>query len=503
MVATHLYQAWLQVADPFVLGVILLSAIFGLFVGAVPGLSATMAVAMLVPITFFMDPIPAIAMMVTATAMAITSGDIPGCLLRIPGTPSSAAYTDEAYSMTRKGLADQALGASIVFSCIGGLFGTLVLITCAPMLADFALNFTSYEFFWLVVLGLSCAIFISPASTLRGFVSLLIGLLLACVGMNNPAAYPRFTFGNDDMLNGVTLLPMMVGMFAVSEVLRYATHASQSRVDIKGRIGNIFTGMGGLMRKYPVGIARGSVLGTVVGILPGAGADVAAWMSYGISKRFSREREKFGTGHVEGIVEAGAANNSALAGAWIPALVFGIPGDSITAIVIGVLYMKNMTPGPMIFTNSPVEMYAVFTVFVLANLIMLPLGYLAVKTAKQVLNVPRNVLMPIILLFCIVGTFAINNSVFEVLVMLVMGLLAYLMEENDFPIAPAVLGVVLGGMLEEHFVFSMIKADGDLLAFFSRPIACALGILAIVVWLIPLCKGAYRWWAPSPIQSDR
>lgn len=488
----HLYQALVQVTDPFVLGVIFLSAIFGLFVGAVPGLSATMAVALLVPITFFMDPIPAIAMMVTATAMAITSGDIPGCLLRIPGTPSSAAYTDEAFAMTRRGLADQALGASIVFSCVGGLFGTLVLITCAPMLADFALNFTSYEFFWLVVLGLSCAIFISPSSTLRGFVSLLIGLLLACVGMNNPAAYPRFSFGNDDLLNGVTLLPMMVGMFAVSEVLRYATNTSQQPVNLQARIGNIFTGMGGLMRKYPAGIARGSVLGTVVGILPGAGADIAAWMSYGMSKRFSRERQKFGTGHVEGIVEAGAANNSALAGAWIPALVFGIPGDSITAIVIGVLYMKNMTPGPMIFTNSPVEMYAVFTVFVLANILMLPLGYLAVKMAKQVLNVPRNVLMPIILLFCIVGTFAINNSTFDVLVMLVMGLLAYLMEENDFPIAPAVLGVVLGGMLEEHFIFSMIKSDGDLLAFFSRPIACGLGILAILVWVIPLCRYVYR-----------
>lgn len=492
MDTSYLYDALGQVFDPFVLGVILVAAVFGLFVGSVPGLSATMAVALLVPITFFMDPIPAIAMMVTATAMAITSGDIPGCLLRIPGTPSSAAYTDEAYNMTRKGLANQALGASIVFSCIGGLFGTLVLVTSAPALAAFALNFSSYEFFWLVVLGLSCAIFISPASTLRGFVSLLIGLLLACVGMNNPAAYPRFTFENEDLLNGVTLLPMMVGMFALSEVLRYATHAGQKRVDIKEKVGHIFSGMGALMRKYPKSIVRGSVLGTVVGALPGAGADIAAWMSYGLSKRFSREPEKFGTGHVEGIVEAGAANNSALAGAWIPALVFGIPGDSITAIVIGVLYMKNMAPGPMIFTNSPVEMYAVFTVFVLANIIMLPLGYLAVKTAKKVLNVPRNILMPVILIFAIVGTFAINNSVFDVMVMLAMGVLAYVMEENDFPIAPAVLGVVLGGMLEEHFVFSMIKADGDFLMFFSRPIAGALGVLAILVWLIPLFRHGYR-----------
>jgi TctA family transporter len=492
MELTHLYDALALVTQPFVLGVILVAAIFGLFVGAVPGLSATMAVALLVPITFFMDPVPAIAMMVTATAMAITSGDIPGCLLRIPGTPSSAAYTDEAYAMTRKGLANEALGASIVFSCIGGLFGTVVLITCAPVLAEFALNFSSYEFFWLVVLGLSCAIFISPSSTLRGFVSLLIGLFLACVGMNNPAAFPRFTFGNEDLLNGVTLLPMMVGMFALSEVLRYATHAEQKRIDIKERVGHIFTGMGRLMRRYPKSILRGSTLGLIVGALPGAGADIAAWMSYGMSKRFSREPEKFGTGHVEGIVEAGAANNSALAGAWIPALVFGIPGDSITAIVIGVLYMKNMAPGPMIFTNSPVEMYAVFSVFVLANIIMLPLGYLAVKMAKKVLNVPRNILMPIILIFCIVGTFAINNSVFDVMVMLGVGVLAYLMEENDFPIAPAVLGVVLGGMLEENFVFSMIKADGDFMMFFSRPIAAGLGVLALLVWLFPLFRGAYR-----------
>lgn len=497
MQVEHFLAALDQVTDPSVLGVILVAAAFGLFVGAVPGLSATMAVALLVPVTFFMDPVPAVAMMVTATAMAITSGDIPGCLLRIPGTPSSAAYTDEAFAMTRKGEADQALGASIVFSFVGGLFGTIVLITAAPALADFALNFSSYEFFWLVVLGLTCAIFISPSSTLKGFVSLLIGLFLACVGMNNPAAFPRFTFGSENLLNGVTLLPMMVGMFAISEVLRYAAKTGQPKIDIKTKVGNIFTGMWGLTRKYPMSILRGSVLGTAVGALPGAGADIAAWMSYGVSKRFSKEPEKFGSGHVEGIVEAGAANNSALAGAWIPALVFGIPGDSITAIVIGVLYMKNLAPGPMIFTNSPVEMYSVFIVFILANIIMLPLGYLAVKLAKTVLSVPTNILMPMILLFCIVGTFAINNSVFDVIVMLAVGLLAYFMEENDIPIAPAVLGVVLGGMLEENFIFSMIKADGDFLMFFSRPIAFALGVFTLFIWLFPLLCKLYKKLRPA------
>ncbi len=482
----NIYAAFGQVFEPYVLMVILGSSIFGLFVGAVPGLTATMATALLVPVTFFMPPVPAIACIVTATAMAIFSGDIPGCLLRIPGTPASAAYTDEAYTMTKNGQAEVALGAGLVFSAIGGLFGTLVLVTAAPALAEVALKFSSFEYFWLVLLGITCAIFIASENPLKGFVSLLIGLLIASVGVGNPAGFPRFTFGDPNLLGGISLVPMMVGMFAVSEVLRYAITANQPMLVVQDKIGNVFKGMWTLTVKYPLSILRGSVLGTIVGALPGAGADIAAWMSYGMSKKFSKEPEKFGTGHVEGIVESGAANNSALAGAWIPALVFGIPGDSITAIVIGVLYMKNLNPGPMIFINNPVAVYSVFLVFILANLLMIPLGFLTIKAAKKILRVPRNILMPMILLFCVVGSYAINNSVFDVGVMLAFGLLAYLMEENGFPVVPAILGVVLGGMLEENFITSMIKSDGNLMAFFHRPIAATLGILTILVWLSPL-----------------
>jgi TctA family transporter len=250
-------------------------------------------------------------------------------------------------------------------------------------------------------------------------------------------------------------------------------------------IGNVFKGMWTLTKRYPLQIFRGNVVGTLVGALPGAGADIAAWMSYAISKKFSKEPEKFGTGHVEGIVESGSANNSALAGAWIPALVFGIPGDSITAIVIGVLYMKNMNPGPTLFTQNPQNIYAVYLLFIVANILMLPLGWLCIKAAKQILRVPRNVLMPLILLFCIVGTFAINNTVFDVGVMLIAGLVAYVLEENGFPSAPAILGVVLGGMLEENFISSMIKSDGNLLGFFSRPIAASLGVLTLSAWFLP------------------
>jgi TctA family transporter len=485
-VVEHLIAGFGLVLDPVVLGAVLGSAVFGLFVGAIPGLTATMAVALLVPVTFFLPPIPAVACMVTSTAMAIFAGDIPGALLRIPGTPASAAYCDDAYAMTRKGQAETVLGAGLVCSTIGGLIGTIVLVTAAPWLADVALDFSSFEYFWLVLLGLTSAVFVSPGRPVKGLVSLMIGLLVATVGFENPAAYPRFTFGSANLMSGLQLIPVMIGMFAVSEVIRYAVSADQALDTPKQDIRGIFKGQGTVLRTYPLSPLRGSALGIVVGALPGAGADIAAWIAYGISKRFSKTPEKFGTGHVEGVVEASAANNAALSGAWIPALVFGIPGDSITAIVIGVLYLKGLNPGPTIFIENPQNIDAVFIIFFLANLLLLPLGWGLIKVARNVLHVPRNVLMPVILLFCVVGSFAINNSVFDVGVMLAFGLLAYVMEANDFPIAPTILGVVLGGMLEQNFVTSMIKADGSVMAFFERPIAAALGVLTILVWLSPL-----------------
>jgi TctA family transporter len=488
LTATVLAQAFALVFDPYVLWVIFASAVFGLFVGAVPGLTATMATALLVPVTFFMPPVPAIASIVTATAMAIFAGDIPSCLLRMPGTPASAAYTDEAYAMTKKGQGELALGSGLWFSILGGLFGTAVLIAAAPSLAEVALKFSSFEYFWLVVLGLASAVFLAIGNPLKGVVSLLIGLLVASVGLDNPAGFPRFTFGNAELAGGLTLIPIMIGMVAVSEILRSVARIEQPWEMAQAKIGNVMRGMWGLTRRYPLQLLRGSTLGTAIGALPGAGADIAAWMSYAVSKRFSKEPEKFGTGHVEGIIEAGASNNSALAGAWIPALVVGIPGDSITAIVIGVLYIKGLNPGPTVFMNNAPSIYAVFMVFILANLLMLPLGIAAIRAAKQMLRAPRELLLPVILLFCIVGSFAINNSIFGVVLMLAFGIVGYLMEENGFPVAPAILGMVLGAMLEENFISSMIKADGRLMAFFERPIAGALGVLTLAVFAIPLLR---------------
>lgn len=480
------------VFDPYVLWVIVASAAFGMFVGAMPGLTATMATALLIPVTFFMAPVPALGAIVTATAMAIFAGDIPAALLRIPGTPASAAYTDESYAMSKNGELDLNLGVNLVFSVIGGLVGVALLIVCAPALAEFAINFSSFEYFWLALLGLTCAIFIATDAPLKGVVSLLLGLAINTIGIDPAAGFPRFTFGSVEMLQGISFIPAMIGMFAVSELLRNVVSIDQTGAVLSQKIGNIFVGVWMVFKKYWFNFLRGSAIGVVIGALPGAGADIAAWISYAVSKKFSKEPEKFGTGHIEGIVDATSANNSALGGAWIPALVFGIPGDSITAIVIGVLYMKGMNPGPSVFLENPQFIYAVFLIFILANLLMLPLGWLAIKWSKQILRVPRNLLVPIILLFCVVGSFAMTNSPYGIGVMLVMGILGWIMEENGIPIAPAILGLVLGEMLEQNFMTSMIKSDGSLLGFFARPIAATLGIMTVALWGLMLWRGMKR-----------
>jgi len=482
------------VFDPYVLGVMLAAGVFGLFVGAMPGLTATLATALLVPITFFMEPIPALAAIVATTAMAIFAGDLPGALLRIPGTPASAAYVDDTYKLTQAGKANLGLGTSLVCAVIGGLVGATILAFTAPLLAEVALSFSTFEYFWLATFGLTCAAFVSTGSPVKGLVSLLFGLFIATIGIDIMAGQPRFTMGSVELMGGVSFIPAMIGMFAVSEVLRWALGTTGGRdkvAVVRQASGAIFRPGLASVRRYKLGVARGSLAGTLIGILPGAGADIAAWVTYAIAKKSSRTPEKFGTGHTEGLVDAGSANNASLGGAWVPALVFGIPGDTVTAIVIGILYMKGMNPGPMVMLYQPELLYAVFIAFFVANLLLLPLGWLAIKSYGQMLKVPREVLMPVILVLCMVGAFAINNTVFGVAVMLVLGVIAFVMEENGFPVAPAILGLVLGAMIERNFMQSMMKVDGNLLAFFERPIAATLGVITIGIWLFVLL-GALR-----------
>jgi putative tricarboxylic transport membrane protein len=482
----HILTALSLVFKPYVLMIICISAVYGLFVGAIPGLTATMATALLVPVTFFMDPVPALAAIVTMEAMAIFAGDIPGALVRIPGTPSSAAYVEDSYALTLKGQAGLVLGVDATVAAIGGMIGSVILILLAPRLAEVAMQFTSFEYFFLACIGLSCAVLVSKGSLVKGLISLLIGLFMSTVGVDITLGYPRFTFGITDFLNGFSFIPAMIGMFGVSEVMRNVSSGDLS-FTVAGvtKTKKLFSGITRVIRRYKLNIVRSGLIGTCVGILPGAGADIAAWICYAVSKKFSKEPEKFGTGHIEGIVDAGTANNAGLGGAWVPALVFGIPGDLITAIVIGVLFMKGLRPGPMIFQRTPEILYAVYITFVLANLILIPFAVVAIKAGSQMLRVPRKILMPAILMFCIVGSFAINNAVFDVIVMLATGVLAYFMEANDIPVAPAILGLVLGPLLEDSFMVSMIKSDWNLAFFFHRPVSGVLGVITLLIWLSP------------------
>jgi len=464
---------------------IVLASIYGLVVGALPGLSATMATALLVPVTFYMSPIAAISAIIAASAMAIFSGDIPGCLLRIPGTPASAAYTDEAFAMTRKGQPELALGICLWFSALGGVIGTLSLVALAPTLAEVAFEFSTFEYFWLALLGLMCSTMVARSSPVKAVAAMFLGLLITCVGIENPAGTPRFTFGYADLLGGIEIIPLLVGVFAVSEVMRSYT-ARDVPVMPPRKFGSILKGQWALTRAHPKQQLRGNFVGIVIGVLPGAGADMAAWMSYAMSKRFSKSPEKFGTGHPEGLIEAGASNNASLASGWVPSLLFGIPGDTITAIAIGVLYMKGLNPGPTLFTEKASSMYALYIVFLVANIIMIPLGIMMIRMARYVLYLPRSLIMPVIVLLCAVGSFATGNNLALVFTVAVFGIVGYFMDRNGYPVAALVLGAVMGTMVEQNFVTSLIKSDGSVLPFFNRPVASVLALMTFAAMLWPL-----------------
>jgi TctA family transporter len=487
----ELLEGFRLVAATDVLVAVFAAAVYGLVVGALPGLTATMATALLVPITFYLSPIAAVATIIAASAMAIFAGDIPGALLRIPGTPASAAYTDEAYAMTRRGQPEMALGIGLWFSAIGGIVGTVALMVMAPALAELALSFSSFEYFWLALLGLMCATLVARSSPVKAIAAMLIGLLVSCVGIENPAGTPRFTFGLTDLLGGVEPIPALVGVFAISEVMRAMVSPEPARMP-RRRFGSILRGQWALTRRYQGQMWRGNAVGVLIGVLPGAGADMAAWVSYSVSKRFSREKEKFGTGHPEGLVESGAANNASLASGWVPALLFGIPGDTITAIAIGVLYMKGLNPGPTLFTERASSMYALYIIFIMANVILLPLGIAMIRLATLVLRAPRSAVLPVIVLLAAVGAFAIGNNLFAVVVVAAFGMLGFVMERNGFPVAAMVLGIIMGAMVETNFVTSLIKSDSSLLPFFERPVSAVLATITAGALLWPVVAWALR-----------
>jgi putative tricarboxylic transport membrane protein len=473
------------------LTIIFACTLYGTFVGAIPGLTATMAVALLVPFTFYMDPIPAISAIVATTTTAIFAGDISGTLLRIPGTPASAAYVDDAYALSKRGQAKTSLFVSLTTASIGGVIGVAILMLMAPQLARIAISFSSYESFWLASLGLTCAVLTGQGTVPKSFASLFIGLAIASVGIDIAVGYPRFTYGVTDLLGGISFIPAMIGIFAFSEVLRTVQSNLSSQTDselIKEKVSHAFSRMIKALSGYRWTIARSSILGTLIGALPGAGADIAAWIAYALARRFSKEPDQFGKGNLEGVAAGGSANNAAIAGAWTPALVFGIPGDSVTAIAIGVLLLKGLTPGPRIFVDQPELINTLFGSFFLANIIMLPMGFLAITLSTYILRIPRAIMVPIILLFSLVGAYAISSSVTAIWIVLALGIVGYLMEHNKIPLAPAILGIVLGRIIEDNFMVSMIKAQGNLLAFFERQYSLVLGVITILLWCFLLTR---------------
>ncbi|HUF63193.1 MAG TPA: tripartite tricarboxylate transporter permease [Verrucomicrobiales bacterium] len=469
----------------------LLAMVFGVFVGATPGLTATMAVALIVPVSYYMDPNAALAMIIGVSFTAIFAGDIPATWLRIPGTPASAAATLDGYAMARKGRGDYALTLNLFCSAIGGVAGVLLLMVLAPQLARFALRFSNFEYFWLAALGLSLSAMVSGGAVGKGLLAAAAGVLLATVGMDGISGTPRYTFGSSELLDGIGFIPAMIGLFGLSEVLRTAWSGAGAEALPEARAGALPVGeaLRGVWRRRWT-VARSSALGTVVGALPGAGADIAAWGAYGLERRISKRGKEFGQGCEEGVVAPTSANNAAVAGAWIPALVFGIPGDAVTAIVLGAFLVYDIRPGPEIFEHSGERVRNLFVIALATQVLLLAAGYAGLRAFRLILRLPRAGVMAGVVVFSIVGSYALRNSVFDVGVAVIFGFAGFLFDRQKVPLAPLILGMILGPMAEKKLRAGLISAKGDPTAMFQQPVCLVLMLMLAALWCGPLLA---RW----------
>lgn len=467
----------------------LLGMLFGIFVGATPGLTATMAVALIVPVSFYMpDPNTGLAMIIGVSFTAIFAGDIPATYLRIPGTPASAAATLDGHQLAKQGRGRFALLIDLFCSSMGGLVGVTLLILIAPQLARFALKFSNFEYFWLAIFGLSMSAVVSSGNTRRGLLAAAFGMLLATIGLDVVSGAQRFTFGNPELMGGLGFIPVMIGLFGVSEVIRSVLSGfkAEDTNPANSDKGDSALHAWVAIWKHKLTVFKSSIAGTIIGALPGAGADIAAWAAYGLEQRTSKKGANFGKGEVAGVVAPTSANNAAVSGAWIPALVFGIPGDAVTAIVLGALMMYEIKPGPLIFEQNPEQINAIFLIALITQLLLIPCGYLGLKTFGWLLKLPRSMIMVAVLVFSVVGSFSLRNSIFDVYVMAIFGLVGYFLEARRVPLAPLILGLILGPMVEENFRTGLIKSEGSLLPFLNRPICTFLVLLLIAAFFSPL-----------------
>ena len=488
----------IEILKPAVLLPWLLGMVFGVFVGATPGLTATMAVALIVPISFYLEPNAGLALIIGVSFTAIFAGDIPATYLRIPGTPASAAATLDGNEMAKHGQGGLALAIDLICSCLGGLIGVGVLMLIARPLARFALHFSDFEYFWLGLLGLSLSALVSRGSTLRGIVAAALGILISTVGMDVVSGVPRYSFGNVELLDGLNFIPVMIGLFGFAEVLRNVTSVQpMSAPTIRRRETGIAQASIQEVWNHKWLVLRSALLGTGIGALPGAGADIAAWGAYGLAKVTSRELARFGTGAVEGVIAPTSANNAAVAGAWIPALVFGIPGDAVTAIVLGAMMMYNITPGPQLF-ESGTQVQVIFLIALVTQLQLLPAGLLGIKAFDWILRLPRRLILTSVMVFSVVGSFAIRNSLFDVYVMFAFGLIGFFLEAKKVPLAPVILGLILGDLIEKKLRAGLISSSGDITPMFTRPICVVLvGLLVTALVVVPATR-----WARSRLRAN-
>ncbi|MGL4985881.1 MAG: tripartite tricarboxylate transporter permease [Treponemataceae bacterium] len=438
----------------------------GIIIGALPGLTATMGVALILPLTFGISLELGLALLLGVYVGAIYGGSISAIILNIPGTPASAATLYDGYPLTQQGLGGKALSISTIASVIGGIVGTLILILASPLLAKFALTFSPTEYFALMIFGLSIIISVSEKNMIKGLISGLIGLLIATVGLDPINSVPRFTFGNVNLLNGFSIIPVLIGLFALSSAFNSfvpTTHSAKAK-----KIERYTLSLKDILITLPTMIKSG-ILGTFVGSIPGAGADIAAFLCYNEAKRSDKENT-FGTGNIKGVAAAEAGNNAVTAGALVPLLSLGVPGDAVAAVMLGALTIHGVNPGPLLFQNNLPLVYSIFIIIFFANLFLLGLGLIGTRFFPLISKVPSYIITPLIIVLSLVGSYSINNNFFDIWVALFFGLLGFVMTLYNIPLSPIVLAIILGPMAETNLRRSLLLYNNSWHWMYTRPI---------------------------------
>lgn len=473
-------------------GLLLAGTAVGIFIGAMPGLSVNMGLALLFPITFSVGGMSGIVMLLGIYCGAIYGGSITAILLRTPGTPASAATTLDGYPMAIiNGQPGRALSISTMASTFGGVFSTICLILFAPLLAQVALQFSKPEYFALAVFGISMITSVSSGSILKGLVSCLIGLFIATIGLDAMSGLERFTLGTLYLTGGVSFMPILIGLFALTQVfvnVEDAYKQEQKKQTIK--IDNVLPTWSDFKLTLTT-LLRSSCIGTFIGCVPGTGGDISSWISYDQAKRWAKDKSQFGKGDPRGIAASESGNNSIVGGAFIPVLTLGIPGDGATAIILGALMVHGMQPGPLLFVDHAPDVYAIFIGMMAANIVMGLMGFSLIRLFVKVVNIPRVILLPIITVMAIIGTYSYNNSMNDVLIMFAAGIVGYFMYKIGMGVPGVIIGIILGSLAEQNFTGSLMMSDGSLSIFATNPICAVFLVLSVISLLSPLYKGAF------------